>query len=99
MNNLYDNGEMYIRMNKKLYLVISNYSNESNGSIDIENIYVYKTYESAKKKFEEIKKEIISFDLQYDDIEDREDYYCEWETNEYLYYHELVMIKESVLNE
>lgn len=83
----------------KIYLVISDYSNESSGNIDIENIYAFKDYENAKKKFEEIKKEIISFDLQYNDTEERENYYCEWETGEYLYYHELVMIKEVKLQD
>lgn len=80
---------------KKVYLVISNYSNESSGNIDIQNIYVFNTYDKAKSKFEKIKNEIISYDLNYNDKEDKEDYYCEWESGEYLYYHELVYIKEK----
>lgn len=79
---------------EKVYLVIRNYSCESSGNIDIENIYAFKNYEDAKFCFEKERKEIKSFDLGYDEIEDKKDYYCESVDGEYLYYHELVYIKE-----
>ena len=79
----------------KVYLVIRDYSCESSGNINIQNIKVFKNYFDAKLYFETEKKEIISFDLNYNDKEDKEDYYCEWESGEYLYYHELVYIEEK----
>lgn len=79
----------------KVYLVINHYSNESGGCLDIENITVFGSYEDAKKFFEEEKKNIQSFNLQYSEVDDEDDYYCEWESGEYMYYHELVKIEEK----
>ena len=79
----------------KVYLVISNYSNQNSGNIDIQNIIAFDTYEKAKEYFEKEKAKIKSFDLGYDEIEEIEDYYCESINGEYLYYHELVYIEEK----
>lgn len=80
---------------EKVYLVIHNYSCENNGNIDIQNIKVFKDYFGAKKCFETIKKGIKSFELNYSSVEEKDDYYCEYECGEYFYYHELVYIKEK----
>lgn len=80
---------------EKVYLVIHNWSCESSGNVDMQDIYVWKDYESAKFQFERIRREIKSYDLGYGEIEDTKDYYCESEDGEYLYYHELVYIEEK----
>lgn len=78
----------------KIYLVIQNWSCESSGNIDMVNYKVFSNYEKAKEYFNKIKSEIISYNLGYGEIEESKDYYCESENGEYLYYHELVYIKE-----
>lgn len=84
---------------KYVYLVIENYSCESSGNIDIQSVYVFKDYENAKKQFNVVKNNIKHLETGYDEIEEKEDYYCEYENGEYLYYHELVYIKkEEVLD-
>ena len=80
---------------KYVYLVIHDWSCESNGNVDMQSIYVFKNYENAKTKVNEIKEQIINFNLGYDEIEEKEDYYCESVNGEYLYYHELVYIKKK----
>lgn len=82
---------------EKVYVVKNSWCNDCCG--DMEKIYVFKTYESAKNKFEEIKKNIQSFELGYDYIEDEKDFYCESIEGEYLYNHELVSVEEYVLNQ
>ena len=84
---------------KKVYLVINNYSNANSENIDIENIRVFNNYDNAKKCFEEEKNKIKQFKLNYSTIIDEKDYYCEQEDGEYLYYHELVYIKEKEILE
>lgn len=78
----------------KIYLVINDYSNESGGMINIQNIQAFNSYEKAKECFENEKKKIKEFKTGYDEIEDEEDTYCESVNGEYLYYHELVYIRE-----
>lgn len=82
-------------MINKVYIVIENYSSESSGNIDIQSIYVFKNYDKAKEQFEKIKRSIKHLELGYSEIEESKDYYCEYENGEYLYYHELVYIKEE----
>lgn len=79
----------------KVYLVIRNYSCESSGNIDIQSIEVFSNKDSATIRFREIKEEIKSYELGYSEIEEQENYYCESENGEYLYYHELVYIEEK----
>ena len=78
----------------KVYLVIEDYANDSD-LISESYVNVFATYEKAKKHFNLVKERIISYDLGYDDIEEKEDYYCEWQSGEYHYYHELVHIEEK----
>ena len=80
---------------EKVYLVIQSWSNDSD--FDMENISIYKNYEDARREFEEIKKQIKSYNTGYDEIEDSEDYYCESINGEYIYNHELVYIEEKEL--
>ena len=80
---------------EKIYLVIRNYSCESSGNIDIQNIYVFKNYKDAEICFLREKQEIKSYNLGYSEVEEKNDYYCEYENGEYLYYHELVYIEEK----
>ena len=77
---------------KKVYLVISEFTNDSDSD---RNMYVFKNYDNAKFKFEMIRKEIKNLNLGYDEIEDEKDCYCESISGEYLYYHELVYIQEK----
>ncbi len=79
----------------KVYLVIRNWSCESSGNVDMQNIYVFKNYADAYKCFKTEKDEIKSFNTGYDEIVDEDNYYCESVNGEYLYYHELVYIKEK----
>lgn len=79
----------------KVYLVINNWSSESSGNVDMQSIYVFKDYNNAKVKFNEIKEQINNYNLGYDEIQDEKDYYCESVNGEYLYYHELVYIEEK----
>lgn len=78
----------------KVYLVIEDYANDSD-LISESYVNVFATYEKAKEYFDKVKQQIISYDLNYDDLEEKENYYCEWESGEYLYYHELVYIEEK----
>jgi hypothetical protein len=75
----------------KIYLVITNYANDSGSGIDMS---AYKNYEDAKKDFDLSKEDIKSFQLGYNTIEDEKDYYCEYEEGYYSSNHELVYIKE-----
>lgn len=75
----------------KIYLVITNYANDSDSGIDMS---AYKNYEDAKKDFDLCKEDIKSYQTGYDIIEDEEDYYCEYEEGYYSSAHELVYIKE-----
>jgi hypothetical protein len=83
---------------ENVYLVIRNCSCESSGTINMQSIKVFADYKSAKKEFEEQKKEIKNYNLGYDEIEDEKDYYCESVDGEYLYYHELVYIRKEGVN-
>jgi hypothetical protein len=76
----------------KIYLVINDYSNDS--GLYIQEIKAFKNYDDAKKQFIDNKELIKSFDTQYNVVEDKEDYYCEYEEGNYAFYHELVYIKE-----
>lgn len=83
---------------EKVYLVTQHYSCESSGCVGMYGFRgVYKNYEDAKKKFNEIKKEIKSYNLGYDVIDEDENSYCEYINGEYLYYHEYVEIVEKEL--
>lgn len=83
---------------EKVYLVTQHYSCESSGCVDMYGFRgVYKNYEDAKKKFEEIKEGIKSYKLGYSGIEEDDNFYCEFEEGEYIYYHEQVEIKEMEL--
>ena len=82
----------------KMYLVINDWSNESACQVDMIDYKLFKDYENAKKYYEEQKEKIISFDLDYNEVEEKEDYYCIFENGEYLYNHELVYIKEMEVN-
>ena len=79
----------------KVYLVIRDWSSGDSGEINMQHIEVWKDYESAKVSFERQKREIKSFETNFDEIEDTKDYYCESINGEYLYYHELVYIEEK----
>ena len=76
----------------KVYLVITQYANESGSGTDM---CAYKNYEDAKKDFDLCKEDIKSFELGYNSIEEDKDYYCEYEGGYYSSYHELVYIKET----
>jgi len=80
---------------EKVWLVIRDYSCESSGNIDIEDIKVFGSYFDAKLCFETEKKEIKSMNLGYSEVDDEDDRYCEYENGEYLYYHEQVKIVEK----
>ena len=82
-------------MKNKVYLVINDWSNESGGNVNMQNIKVFKDYSSAKEEFNKIKENIKSFELNYNGLEDEENSYCEFEEGEYLYCHELVYIVEK----
>ena len=78
----------------KVYLVVKSWSEERTGNIDMVYYKLFKDYEKAKEYFEKEKQTIIDYHLNYDYIEDSKDFYCESVEGEYLYYHELVYIKE-----
>ena len=80
---------------KKIYLVIRDYSCADNGTIGENEIRVFKKRDKAQEYFEKMKKQIISFNTGYNNIESEKDYYCESEEGEYSYYHELVYIEEK----
>ena len=81
-------------MNKKMYLVINHWSNESSCQNDIEAIKLFKNYDKAREYFEIVKNNIKSYDYGYSEIEEDIDYYCEYENGEYLYNHDLVKIQK-----
>ena len=78
---------------EKVYVVMESYTNADEG-INEYNLSVFSTYEKAKEHFNKVKEKIKSYDLGYNYCEDDEDYYCEWESGEYLYFHGNVSIME-----
>lgn len=78
----------------KMYLVVYSWSEEKTSNIDMVSYKLFSDYKNAKKHFNKIKQEIIDCKFNYGEIEESKDYYCESENGEYLYYHELVYIKE-----
>ena len=82
----------------KVYLVWHNWSYEPTGQLDMIDFKVFDTYEKAKNYFNKIKKEIINkdyYNLNYDYIDNQEDFYCESVEGEYLYYHDLVSVRRN----
>lgn len=78
---------------EKVYIVMESYANACSG-IDDFNLSVFSTYEKAKEHFNKVKEKIKSHNNRYNDYEDEEDYYCEWESGEFLYFHENVRLME-----
>lgn len=78
----------------KMYLVVYNWSEEKTSNIDMVRYKLFNNYEKAKEYFNKVKQDIIDCNLGYGEIEETKDYYCESINGEYLYYHELVYIKE-----
>ena len=85
-------------MKDKMYLVVNNWSEEDSGNVDMETFMLFSKIEDARCYFNEKKEEIINNNYGYDNIEEEEDYYCESVNGEYLYYHDLVYIREIEVN-
>lgn len=77
----------------KVYAVIEDYINSYTL---VNNFYVevFATYEKAKEYFNEVRQQIIEYELGFNECEDKEDYYCEYESGEYQYNHSSVEILE-----